>query len=304
MKKFILSLILCLTVCSGMPAVSNEIEEDYLDIAADFCLIGDYNSAMSYLDKILNINPNNKHAADLKKGLSHLIAQDKKTFVTGINPLVKQAQEYKREGNERMEYTALINGTKSENAYIAYYYLGNFYRNQNNYLKALDAYNGALSAKPDFSPAYLASAITLLDAGKYESAINPIDKYLTFAPDDDLAYTIRARAKFQIGMYEEAKVDIDKAIEFNNCPEYRFEKGKILYKLENYEEAKELFTKLLPEIQTSKIYEYLAYCDIEMKNYINALDNLNKALILSDDDEYLENKYNEIRAILESDKNE
>lgn len=283
-----------------LPALSSEIEEDYLDIAANYCVVGDYNSAMQYLDKILTLNPDNKQVVDLKKGLAHVIAQDKKTFVSSVNPLIKQAQEYKRIGDERMEVSALMSAAQSENSYLAYYYLGNFYRAKHDYSKALDSYNSALSARPDFSQAYLTSGIVLYDIGKYDSVINPIDKYLTFNPQDDLAYAVKSRAEFELGMLDEAKKDNDKAIEINNCPEYQFDRAKILYKFGNYEESKKIFTELLPDIQTSKIYEYMGLCDYAMKNYMSALMNIDKAIILSDDDEYLESKYNEIKEILEN----
>ena len=68
MKKFLLSLILITAVCCTNISFANEIEEDYLDIAADYCIAGDYNSAMEYLNKILLINPDNKQISDLKKG--------------------------------------------------------------------------------------------------------------------------------------------------------------------------------------------------------------------------------------------
>ena len=134
--------------------------------------------------------------------------------------------------------------------------------------------------------------------------LNPIDKYLTFVPQDDLAYAVKSRAEFELGMIDEAKADNDKAIEINNSPEYRFDRAKILYKLEKYDESKKLFSSLLPDIQTSKIYEYMALCDCAMKNYMSALMNLDKAIILSNDDEYLENKYNEVKEILENNSNE
>ena len=178
MNKFLLSILLC--VCIGMllPVASSEIEEDYLDIAANYCVVGDYESAMEYLDKILTINPDNTKVVDLKKGLTHVIAQDKKSFVTGVNHYIKQAHEYKRIGDNKKEVTSLMDGTREKNAYLAYYYLGNYYRDNDNYLKALDSYNAALSAKPDFAQAYLASALTLFDVGRYEAVINPVDKYL------------------------------------------------------------------------------------------------------------------------------
>lgn len=299
MKKLFLSILLTSIICFSSPAFSSEVEEDYLDIASSYCASGDYNSAMEYLDKILIINPSNQQAQDLKKGLSHVISQDKKSFVTSVNPMVKQAQEYKKEGNEEMEVASLIEGTKGNNAYLAYYYLGNYYRSKQDYVKAIDAYNSALSARPDFSQAYLAQAILLNDIGRYESAINPLDKYLTFNPQDDLAYAVKSRVEFSMGMLDQAKQDNDKAIELNDCPEYRFDRAKILYKYGNYDESKQLFNSLLSDIQTSKIYEYMGLCDYASGNYSSALANIDKAIILSDDDEYLENKYNEIKGILE-----
>lgn len=304
MKKFLLFIVISLAVCSNMIVLADEIEDDYIDMAANYCISGDYSTAMGYLDKILSINPNSKRVQDLKKGLTHIIAQDKQSFITQVSPYVKKAQEYKRVGDEQMEYNALISGTKAENAHLAYYYLGNYYRDKADYTKAIDAYNSAVSVKPDFAQCYLALALTLYDIGKYDSAINPVDKYLTFNSMDDLAYALKARIEFQQGLLQQAKADNDMAIEINDCPEYQFDRAKILFKLGDYKGAKDIFTKILPDIQTSKIYEYMGYCDYEAKDYLSALNNINKALILSDNDEYLENKYNEIKKLLESTANE
>lgn len=300
MKKFLLSLILISAVCCTNMSFANEIEEDYLDIAADYCIAGDYNSAMEYLDKILLINPENIQVRDLKKGLNHIILQDKKSYVTNINPLITQAMGYKKSGSEVSEESALIQAAKGNNAYLAYYYLGNFYRSKKDYLKALDSYNSSVSSRPDFAQAYLATAVVLYDIGNFQAVLNPIDKYLTFNPKDDLAYAIKSRAEFALGMLEQSRHDNDRALEINDCPEYQFDRAKILYKYEAYKDSKDLFTGLLDEIQTSKIYEYMALCDIGMGNYNSALLNLDKAIILSDDDEFLENKYNEVKEILEN----
>lgn len=304
MKKYLIAILFCLIVQSNPVAFGDEVVDDYIDMAASYCISGDYNSAMNYLDKVLSIYPDNKRILDLKKGLTHIIAQDKKSYISAVNPSIKQAQEYKREGNEQMEFQTLLNGTNENNAYLAYYYLGNFYRERNNFTKALDSYNNAVSSKPDFAQSYLATAITLFDMGKYNSAINPIDKYLTFNQEDDLAYAIKSRIEFQLGMIEQAKEDNQKAIELNNAPEYRFDKAKILFKLGEYQEAKDLFSSLVSDIQTSKIYEYMGYCDYELKDYMSALNNIDRALILSNNDKYLEDKYNEIKQLLERKSND
>ena len=59
----------------------------------------------------------------------------------------------------------------------------------------------------------------------------------------------------------------------------------------------------MPQIQTSKIYEYLGLCDFALKDYTKALINFDKAILLSNNDTYLEAKYNEIKQILENNQN-
>ncbi len=299
MKRLLLTIVLIIFTGCTLPVFSNEIEEDYFDIASSYCVTGDYNTAIEYLDKILILNPNNTRIRDLKRGLQHVISQDKKSFVSSVNPYVKQAQENKRIGDEDKEVSSLLEGVRSSNSYLAYYYLGNFYRDKRDYMTALDYYNAAVSARADFAPAYLASGVLLNDTCRYQASISSIDKYLTFSPNDDFAYALKSRAEFSLGMLDDAKRDNDKAIEINDCPEYQFDKAKILYKYENYSDSKKLFESLLPDIQTSKIYEYMGLCDYALKDYTNALTNIDRAIILSDDDEYLENKYNEIKEILE-----
>ena len=302
MKKILLSLILSVLICYA-PAFSNEIEDDYFDIASNYCVTGDYNSALEYLEKILQLNPTNQHALDLKKGLNHVISNDKKSFIDNVSPLVRQAMEYKRAGDETGEWNTLVKATSDANAYIAYYYLGNFYRSKKEYKSALNAYSASSSARPDFAPAYLATAIVLYEMGQYNSAINPIDKYLSFNPEDDLAYAIKSRAEFELGMISQAQEDNEIAIKINDCPEYRFDKAKILFKQGNAKEARELFQSLLNDIQISKIYEYMGLCDLALNDYTRAVTDFDRAILLTNDDGYLEMKYNEAKQMLESKNN-
>ena len=303
MKRFL--LLICIIISGLMlPVAANEIEDDYLDIAANYCVVGDYNSAMKYLDKILQINPSNKHAADLKSGLNHVITKDNKSFIDNVSPQVRQAMEYKRIGDETREWNTLVKATEDNNSYLAYYYLGNFYRSKQEYKNALNAYSAASSARTDFAPAYLGTAIVLYEMGQYNGVLNPADKYLSFNPDDDLAYAIKARAELELGMINEAQYDNETAITINNCPEYQFDRAKILYKQGSVKEAKKLLENLLGDIQTSKIYEYLGLCDLALGNYSNAVTDFDRAILLSNDDPRLEMKYNEAKQLLENKNNE
>lgn len=303
MKKVLLAAFIVLSLCS-VSVAANEIEDDYFDIAANYCVLGDYDSAMQYLDKILKINPDNKRASDLKNGLNHVINKDNKSFIDNVSPLVRQAMEYKRAGDETKEWNTLVKATEEANAYLAYYYLGNFYRSKKEYKNALNAFSASSSARSDFAPAYLGTAIVLYDMGQFKSVINPIDKYLSFNPDDDLAYAIKSRAEFELGMIYEAENDNNTALKINTCPEYQFDKAKILYAKGKYSESLSLFKKLLSDIQISKIYEYMGLCNMALKNYTQALTDFDRAILLSNDDEYLEMKYNEVKRLLENKNNE
>ena len=140
--------------------------------------------------------------------------------------------------------------------------------------------------------------------GQYNGVLNPADKYLSFNPEDDLAYAMKARAEFELGMISAAKEDNEIAIKINDCPEYQFDRAKILYKEGSPKEAKKLFESLLNDIQTSKIYEYMGLCDMDLGNYSNAVTDFDRAILLSKDDKYLEMKYNEAKQLLENKNNE
>ena len=51
--------------------------------------------------------------------------------------------------------------------------------------------------------------------------------------------------------------------------------------------------------EDSEIYEYMGLCDYALKDYISALMDFDKAILLSNNDEYLESRYNEIKQLLE-----
>ena len=52
-------------------------------------------------------------------------------------------------------------------------------------------------------------------------------------------------------------------------------------------------------MQTAEVYKYLGLCDYALHNYASALLNIDKAIILSDDDKNLNSKYDGIKSELE-----
>ena len=55
-------------------------------------------------------------------------------------------------------------------------------------------------------------------------------------------------------------------------------------------------------MQTSAIYKYIGYAYYGLQDYNNALLNLDKAIILCDDDKELISKYNEVKMKLNAPK--
>ncbi len=297
MKRILLIIFILIL---SLPVLANEMEEDYLDIASNYCVLGDYGSAISYLDKILEINKGNTRIQGLKYGLSGIIYRTHQNHASSITQGMQESMRFKRDGDIKSEYASLVNAINYNHSYMDYYNIGNFFVEVGERQKALQAFDKAIEAKTNFAPAYLSKALVLFDEKNYLAALPMIEKYVLLNSNDDLGYAIKARIEFELEMYDKAKISNNQAIKLNNCPEYQFDRGKILYKTGAYSLAKNTFEGIVKDVQTSKIYEYMAMCDMAMQDYSKAFVNIDKALLLSINDKSLESKYNEIKYKLEN----
>ena len=98
----------------------------------------------------------------------------------------------------------------------------------------------------------------------------------------------------------EAQDDIKKALAIDENISYLLIEAKILYYKGNYDLAREKFNLLSRNVQTSEVYKYLGLCDYAESDYPNAMLNLDKAIILSDEDKSLISTYNDIKKKLEN----
>ena len=97
----------------------------------------------------------------------------------------------------------------------------------------------------------------------------------------------------------EAEEDIQKALNIEENIAYLLIEAKILYYKGDYDNAKEKLNLLSRNVQTSEVYKYIGLCDYAQNNLPSALLNIDKAIILSDDDKTLNSTYNEIKSILD-----
>lgn len=291
-KLFIIGLLF---VLSGSFVYSNEMTEDYFDIATNYCIEGNYSEALSYLDKILLIEPNNKTVLDLKNGLQQIIRGKNFSFIIPKSNAVKQSIEMKKIGNKQGELTSLTSG----NDYWAYYFLGQFYKQNKDYNQAISYLIKSVNAKPSFNQCYLEIAVCYFEIGNFQQAVTYLNQYLKVNQQDDFAYALRARAYANLNNNDSALSDILTAIALENSIDYRLLEGKILYNMQRYNQAKEKLAKLIDEVQTAEVYKYLGLCQAELGNYKEAIDSLDKSIILFDEDKLVNTKYNEIKSRIE-----
>ncbi len=293
MKKSLLTGLLLIFFCPF--ACSNEVTEDYFDFATNYCIEGNYIEAINYLDKILLIEPNNKNVQDLKNGLRQIIQGNNSSFVPPKSNAVKQAINCKKSGDIQGELNSLEGG----HDYWAYYFLGQFYRQNKNYKQAISYFIKSVNLKPSFNQCYLEIAVCYFELGNFQQAITYLKQYLKINPQDDFAYALKARCEANLNNNDVALSDILTAVALENSIDNRFLEGKILYNMRRYEQAKTKLEKLTNEIQTAEIYKYIGLCYAELGDFSEALNNLDKSILLSDDDKTVNARYNELKAKIE-----
>lgn len=292
MKKFILLCLIfpCLAVCA------NEVTEDYFDIASDYATYGKYSDAMIYVDKILQIEPNNADAKDLKNTLIRVTNPNAKSYLTYNDKTIQQAQQYKKQGERNKQISTLASAT---NDFWSIFLLAQYYRDNGDYNNAISYFQKATNLKPDYSQNYLGLAQCYSEMGDYKNAVNNLNKYIGYNQNSDIAYALRANANLNLNSLSEAEDDIKRALEIEENISYLLIEAKILYYKGNYDDAREKLNLLSRNIQTSEVYKYLGLCDYAQNNLTSALLNIDKAIILSDDDKELNSMYNDIKATLD-----
>ena len=292
MKKFILLCLIfpCLAVCA------NEVTEDYFDIASDYATYGKYSDAMIYVDKILQIEPNNADAKDLKNTLIRVTNPNAKSYLTYNDKTIQQAQQYKKQGERNKQISTLASAT---NDFWSIFLLAQYYRDYGDYNNAISYFQKATNLKPDYSQNYLGLAQCYSEMGDYKNAVNNLNKYIGYNQNSDIAYALRANANLNLNSLSEAEDDIKRALEIEENISYLLIEAKILYYKGNYDDAREKLNLLSRNIQTSEVYKYLGLCDYAQNNLTSALLNIDKAIILSDDDKELNSTYNDIKATLD-----
>ncbi len=291
-KLLLLSLIFpCIAVSA------NEITEDYLDIATNYCIYGKYSDANVYLDRILQIEPNNADVKELKNTISRVTNSNTKSYLSASDKTIQQAVSYKKQGNLQKQLSSLSSDSDS---FWSCYFLAEYYRKNNDLKNAMNYYQKASKLKPNYSQTYLGIAQVQFLNSDYTGAVQTLNKYQTYNKESDIAYALKAEAYLNMNNISDAESNIKRALEIEENITYLLLEAKILYHKGSYDEARDKFNLLSRNIQTSEVYKYIGLCDYALNNYASALLNLDKAIILSDDDKTLNSTYNEIKTKLDN----
>lgn len=291
MKKFILLCLMfpCIFVCA------NEMTEDYMDIATNYCIYGKYKDAINYVEKILLIEPDNTDAKELKNTLLRITNPNIQSYLSSTNQNIGQASAKKKFGDR----VGQLDSLNKSNDFWSNYLLAEYYKDNNNSLNAISYYQKAIELKPNYSQSYLGLGKAYLDSKEYLKAIETFNQYLSYNKNSDIAYALKAEANLNMNYIIEAEEDITKALNIEENISYLLIKAKILYYKGDYDNARELLYLLSRNVQTAEVYKFIGMCDYAQNDYKNALLNFNKAIILSDDDNQLNSTYNNLKTMLD-----
>lgn len=293
MSRAFIYMLICSLI--SIPCVfGNEMAEDYADIAKNYAVQGDYSGAVSYFNRVLSIEPNNQEVKDNIKMLQRFVSPVKKSYASRVNQHLDNAMNAKKNGDMTATLTHIKNASNGS-GFLYYNFLGEYYKETKQYNLAIAAFNQALQANPDFTQAHLAVALCRYEMGDYEGVIPPVTRFIYYNQQEDFGYALRAKAYMKMNRFNDAETEIVTALALNDDVEYKLLKGIILCKKNQYRQAIDILGNLAETIQTSDIYKYLGYAYYGLQDYNNALLNLDKAIILSDDDKSLKDKYNEVK---------
>lgn len=251
----------------------------------------EYDTAIEYFYKSVTLNKNNAQAYNNLamsywcKGNAPLTikyfkkANSIKKCYT--QPLVNLSNIYKQLGDSANQFYYLQKAIKyNNNDYLAYYWLGDYYRVLDKYPQAIQNYKEVVKINPKFSQVYLNLGICFFETEEFNYAILALSQYREFYPDSDFAFYLMSKAYLALCHYEDAKTYIQKAVEIRNNDEYQFELAKIDYNLQDYQEALDIFQNLLKECDNAEYFNYVGLCNYKLKNIDAAIVNFNKAIDL------------------------
>jgi len=169
------------------------------------------------------------------------------------------------------------------NATVGYFYLGNSYRNLDQFADALAAYDSVIEIESRNSRAYYNRGVTHFDMRNYEDALADFDQAIELDPRYVNALNNRAITHRRLDDAESALDDYDAALRIDDSyPLLHHNRAVLLQALDQYDEALAGYTRAIelnPEYASA--YNGRAYLNTRLNQNLGlALDDVNTALDL------------------------
>ncbi|MDD5595183.1 MAG: tetratricopeptide repeat protein [Candidatus Omnitrophica bacterium] len=181
-----------------------------------------YDQAISYFSKAINLNPNNPESY-YNRGLIYSLKNDFDQAIYNYNEAIKLNSQWKEPYINRG---------------IAYYY-------KNSFDAAISDLTEAIKLNPEDQKAYYNRGLAYCKKNNFSQAISDFSKAIQINKNYLLAYDNRAFAYFREGNFEQAMHDLNKAIEIdpNHALTY-VHRAEIYFEKKDYEKSWEDVHKL------------------------------------------------------------
>lgn len=166
--------------------------------------------------------------------------------------------------------------------------LGDYYKKQGDFEKALTKYSDAINLKPDKYDHWGDRGTTYFRMGNYEAAIQDFQKSLELKPDAEKVHRNMGSALGAAGRYNEALGYFNRALELDPAfGEALLDRGNLYIYLQNYDQAIADFQAYLatdPVAPTFKAFNGLGVAYFYKGNYPQAIHYFDQALAIDPND--------------------
>ncbi len=170
--------------------------------------------------------------------------------------------------------------SKKYNTPLAYNNRGHYFRQNNQYEKALADYSAALEINPNYHLSLNNRGKVYFDLGKTDLALEDFNRCLSIAPDFANALSNRAAAFSSKGLYEEALRDLDKALSLEpDNTSALSNRALTWYNMKEFaKSAEDITAYLLLEPGDADMYNLRALAYNQMDRNEEALADYNRAI--------------------------
>lgn len=233
--------------------------ETYYEYAHVCILLKDTDKAEKILKKVIELKPDQANA---HKDL-------------GVIYLSKRLLDYAKD-----EFETALKYEPENDSIISEY--ANFLHSTSEFKKADEYYEKAIEVNPKAYVTYAFAALNKLFINDYDKALEYINFAIGNSVQNGFFMYIAGKVRFLMKNYEDAKLYLIKSYEMDENIETKSLLAMCYYELENYEQAKNIYSSLLKvnEYNINVLYR-LAQCENKLGNKDKALEYLEKTVEIS-----------------------